>query len=149
RGRAGIGDGPVHWTGNFDEIQDFEGQIRSFAQGTGLMSDAQFNAGTRSLPLGDPKAGISSDLDALAAYVASLTAAPASAKRAGGSYSALAEQGRVYYAAHQCTACHTGSRFTDSALDVRHDVGTIQPGSGKRLGAPLDGFDTPSLIGVW
>ena len=24
--------GPVHWTGNFDEIQDFEGQIRDFAR---------------------------------------------------------------------------------------------------------------------
>ena len=39
--------------------------------------------------------------------------------------------------------------FTDSALGVRHDVGTIHAGSGSRLGGPLDGFDTPSLLGVW
>ena len=32
----------------------------------------QFNTGTRSQPLGDRKAGVSADLDALAAYVASL-----------------------------------------------------------------------------
>ena len=57
---------------NFDEIQDFEGQIRNLAGGTGLMSDMDFFAGTRSAPLGDPKAGFSADLDALAAYVASL-----------------------------------------------------------------------------
>ena len=36
------------------------------------MTDAQFNTGTRSQPLGDRKAGVSADLDALAAYVASL-----------------------------------------------------------------------------
>jgi hypothetical protein len=32
---------------------------------------------------------------------------------------------------------------------VRHDVGTIHAGSGQRLNQPLDGFDTPSLLGVW
>lgn len=31
----------------------------------------------------------------------------------------------------------------------RHDVGTIGPGSGQRLGGPLDGFDTPTLLGLW
>ena len=61
----GIGHGPVHWTANFDEIQDFEGQIRFFALGSGLMSDEDFNTGTRSESLGDPKAGISGALDAL------------------------------------------------------------------------------------
>ena len=24
--------GPLHWSGNFDELQDFEGQIRTLAQ---------------------------------------------------------------------------------------------------------------------
>ena len=65
-------------------MQDFEGQIRTLAGGTGLMTDADFNAGTRSQPLGDPKAGVSADLDALAAYVASLDTLrrqPVSARR--------------------------------------------------------------------
>jgi hypothetical protein len=69
RGRAGA-QGFLHWSANFDEVQDFEAQIRTLAGGSGLMSDADFNAGTRSQPLGTPKAGVSADLDALAAYVA-------------------------------------------------------------------------------
>ena len=40
RGRAGMGQGFLHWSNNFDEVQDFEGQIRALAGGTGLMSDA-------------------------------------------------------------------------------------------------------------
>ena len=48
RGRAGA-QGFLHWSGNFDEVQDFEGQIRALAGGTGLMSDAEFNTGTRSI----------------------------------------------------------------------------------------------------
>ena len=35
RGRAGA-QGFLHWTANFDEVQDFEGQIRALAGGTGL-----------------------------------------------------------------------------------------------------------------
>ena len=38
------GDGArfLHWSANFDELQDFEGQIRALAGGTGLMTDADF-----------------------------------------------------------------------------------------------------------
>jgi hypothetical protein len=71
RGRAAA-QGLLHWSANFDEVQDFEGQIRTLAGGSGLMSDAQFSTGSRSQPLGDKKAGVSADLDALAAYVGSL-----------------------------------------------------------------------------
>jgi YVTN family beta-propeller protein len=149
RGRGGMNNGWLHWTGNFDEVQDFEGQIRALSGGTGLMSNALFNAGTRSHPLGDPKAGLSSDLDALAAYVASLTAAPASPHRSGAGFSASAESGRTAFANHGCGACHMGPPFTDSAPNTRHDVGTIHAGSGERLDGPLDGFDTPTLVGVW
>ena len=66
RGRGGMRHGGLHWSNNFDEVQDFEGQIRVLAGGTGLMSDAQFNTGTRNQPLGAPKVGVSADLDALA-----------------------------------------------------------------------------------
>jgi YVTN family beta-propeller protein len=149
RGRSGMGNGPLHWTGNFDEVQDFEGQIRALASGTGLMSNAAFTAGTRSQPLGDPKAGQSADLDALAAYVASLTTSPASPVRAGGALSATAQQGAILFHDRACSSCHSGANFTDSALDVRHDVGTIHPASGQRLNGTLDGFDTPTLVGVW
>ena len=35
-GRAGTGIGNVHWTANFDEIQDFENDIRNGFDGTGF-----------------------------------------------------------------------------------------------------------------
>jgi hypothetical protein len=48
-----------------------------------------------------------------------------------------------------CQICHVAPLYTDSNDGVRHDVGTAGPGSGQRLGLPLDGFDTPTLLGVW
>ncbi len=149
RGHRGMGQGHVHWSGNFDEIQDFEGDIRNAFGGTGFMSDANFNAGTRSTPLGDPKAGLSPELDALAAYVSTLTEAPASPYRANGQNSAAGLNGRQHFANLQCATCHRGNEFTDSAAGVLHDVGTIKATSGHRLGGPLTGIDTPTLLGIW
>jgi YVTN family beta-propeller protein len=151
RGRAGMGQGFVHWTANFDEIQDFEGQIRAFAGGSGLMSDTQFNAGTRSAPLGDRKAGLSADLDALAAYVGSLSAFDANPWRnADGSLSAAAVAGRTVFANANCASCHAGTAFSNSAGAAGlRDIGTLRPSSGRRLGAPLTGLDVPTLRDVW
>jgi hypothetical protein len=141
----------VHWSGNFDEIQDFENDIRNNFGGTGFMTDAQFNTGTRSQPLGDRKAGLSADLDALAAYVGSLGAVGLSPYRnADGTLTTAAVAGRdIFRGSGQCTSCHSGADFTDSAAGVLHDVGTIKASSGKRLGGPLTGIDTPTLKGVW
>lgn len=150
RGRGGVAHGPLHWTGNFDEVQDFEGQIRNFALGLGLMSDVDFHAGTRSQPLGDPKAGLSPDLDALAAYVSSLTSHGNSPYRnADGTLTSAAVAGQQVFQQQNCAQCHAGSTFTDSALNVFHDIGTLKPSSGQRLGAPLTGIDTPTLLGLW
>jgi YVTN family beta-propeller protein len=144
----GAGHGRPHWTGNFDEIQDFEAQIRALAGGGGLMTDAAFNTGTRSQPLGDPKAGVSADLDALAAYAASLTGFSASPDRnADGSLTAAALQGRSVFVA-QCLSCHGSAAFTDSASNALHNIGTLKPSSGKRLNGPLTGLDTPTLRDV-
>jgi len=148
RGRAGD-QGFRHWSGNFDESQDFEGQIRSLALGTGLMSDALFNTGTRSQPLGTTKAGVSADLDALAAYLASLnTFAPSPWRQADGTLTSAAAAGKTVFAA-KCVACHAGTGFTDSGAANLHDVGTLKPTSGNRLGASLTGIDTPTLRDVW
>ena len=46
-------------------------------------------------------------------------------------------------------ACHSGVKFTDSATAGLHDIGTLKPTSGSRLGGPLLGIDTPTLRGVW
>jgi DNA-binding beta-propeller fold protein YncE len=150
-GRRGLGHGRVHWSANFDEIQDFENDIRSAFGGTGFMTDAQFSTGTRSQPLGNPKAGVSTELDALAAYVSSLQSVGRSPWRnADGSLTADALAGQALFnGAGGCATCHSGSDFTDSARGVVHDVGTIKASSGKRLGAALTGIDTPTLKGLW
>ncbi|MBC7955027.1 MAG: Ig-like domain-containing protein [Cytophagales bacterium] len=150
-GRRGTGQGRVHWTANFNEIQDFEHDIRNNFGGTGFLSDAQFNTGTRNTPLGDPKAGLNSDLDALAAYVNSLSSVGRSPFRnADGSLTAAAVAGQqIFNGSGQCGSCHSGADFTDSASGVLRDVGTLKASSGKRLGATLTGLDTPTLKGLW
>ncbi|MEK8033612.1 PA14 domain-containing protein [Ideonella sp. DXS29W] len=150
RGRAATGHGLMHWSGNFDELQDFEGQIRRLAGGTGLMSDTAYLAGTRSEPLGDAKSGISADLDALAAYVASLSSFEASPNRpSAGALSPAAEAGKTVFKAQNCAACHGGAAFTLSGTLGLIDIGTLKPTSGQRLGGPLTGIDVPTLRDVW
>ncbi|WP_374676315.1 PA14 domain-containing protein, partial [Ideonella sp.] len=150
RGRAGLAHGPLHWSASADEVQDFEGQIRRLAGGTGLMADADFLAGTRSQPLGDPKAGISADLDALAAYVAFLaSSAPSPHRPAADAPSARALAGRAVFAAKACASCHGGAGFTLSASRGLQDIGTLTEASGQRLGGPLAGIDIPGLRDVW
>ena len=150
RGHGGVAQGPLHWTGNFNEVQDFEGQIRNFALGTGLMSDALFHAGTRSQPLGDTKAGLSTDLDALASYISSLTAQGKSPDRnSDGTMTSAAWDGYIVFQQKNCAQCHSGSQYTDSTLGVFHNIGTLKAASGQRMGATLTGLDTPTLYGLW
>lgn len=149
RGRAGLGQGRLHWTQNFDEVQDFETQIRTLAGGTGLMADAAYFTGTRALPLGLAKAGQSADLDALAAYVGSLnTFAPSAARTSAGALSSAGAAGRTVFINQQCAACHSGTGYTGSAADNRYDIGTLKPSSGQRLAGTLDGIDVPTLRDV-
>jgi len=150
RGRGGTEHGRVHWSGNFDEIQDFENDIVHAFDGEGLAHDgAPPNA-----PLtGAPNAGRSAELDALATYVAYLREFPPSPHRVDGELTAAAERGRALFhdPALECVECHVPPRYTDSRLEdpLRHDVGTLLESSGARLGGPLDGLDTPTLHGLW
>ncbi len=155
RGRSGTGHGPVHWTANFDEIQDFENDIVNGFGGTGLADD-----GMDPHPPLDAmsNAGRSEALDNLAGYVSTLDAHPRSPFReSDGSLSDAASRGRDLFFDETiaCFTCHAPPRFTDSTLTadpsdfVLHDVGTLGPGSGQRLGGPLDGLDTPTVLGVW
>lgn len=142
-GRAGMGMGPVHWSANFDEIQDFENDMRGPFGGLGFLSEDDWAAAADTL--GPPKAGRSPELDALAAFVTSLDATPPSpAVAAPGDEQAFLSAG--------CADCHPAPRYTDSDLGsfVRHDIGTLTDASGQRLGVgPLDGVDTPTLLGAW
>jgi DNA-binding beta-propeller fold protein YncE/cytochrome c peroxidase len=149
-GRKGTAQGRLNWSGNLDEVQDFEHQMRELFGGTGFMLDEDLSVGTRSEPLGDAKAGLSADLDALAAYVASLDrASPSPYRNPDGSLTADGVAGQAIFARLGCDFCHAGSEFTDSARGVLHDVGTITAASGTRAGEPLFGIDTPTLLGVW
>jgi mono/diheme cytochrome c family protein len=124
--------------------------MRSAFGGTGFLSDGNFNAGTRNTPLGDPKAGLSSELDALAAYVASLSeTAPSPYKSPGGALTPEGVRGKAVFKKQNCAQCHTGSSFTDSLSGALHNVGTLKSSSGQRLGGPLPGIDTPTLKGLW
>jgi YVTN family beta-propeller protein len=149
RGRA-AGHGFLHWSNNFDELQDFEGQIRALSGGTGLMSDTAFNTGTRNQPLGDRKAGQSAELDALAAYVASLNRFDDSPHRASNNtLTADAVTGKTLFTNLGCGTCHAGTAFTGSGSNTWVDVGTLKPSSGGRLGGTLGGIDVPTLRDVW
>lgn len=149
-GRGGMAHGRVHWSGNFDEIQDFENDIRMFFGGDGFMSDVDFFA--TEATLGAPKAGLSTTLDALAAYVASLS--QQSIRRspfrlANGSMSSDGAAGEAIFQREGCATCHAPPRFTDSGADTLRNVGTLRASSGFRLGQTLVGIDTPTLRGVW
>ncbi len=145
-GRAGMGHGFIHWSANFDEIQDFEIQIRNLFAGTGFVAPAHYQPD----PLGPPMAGLSADLDALAAYISSLDQFGDSPYRqADGSLSPAGQLGAQIFNERGCQSCHTGSAFSDSDQGLMHDVGTLAASSGQRLGAPLTGLDTPTLRGLW
>lgn len=151
-GRAGAA--PIHWSANFDEVQDFENDIRGPQAGAGFLDDAVF-AGV-SDPLGAPKAGLSAELDALAAYVASLDTPYRSPHRdPDGALPAQAALGEAVFLDPLvgCVTCHPAPAYTDSAWlapgePLLHDVGTLGPGSGDRRGVPLVGLDTPSLVNL-
>jgi DNA-binding beta-propeller fold protein YncE len=148
-GIGGPGQGPLHWTANFDEMQDFERDIRESLGGTGFMP-ADAWAAHQGDPFGAPSAGASPELDALSAFVLSLTEVGRSPFRnSDGSFTASARRGRDVFARAGCPSCHAAPTFTNSATRELYNVGTQSPTSGNRLGAELTGIDTPTLKGLW
>ncbi|MBX2808516.1 MAG: Ig-like domain-containing protein [Cellvibrionaceae bacterium] len=147
KGRSGTRFGNVHWTANFDEIQDFEHDIRNAFRGRGFMTDADFS---NAAPLGVPKAGASTDLDKLAAYVSSLgeSSLPRSPHRqASGAMTSAAQNGEILFQQNGCASCHSGEGFSDG---LAHDVGTLRSYSGNRLGvANTLGLKTPPLLSLF
>ena len=152
-GRAGMQHGPLHFSANFDEIQDFENDIRGAFGGSGFLTEDQW-ARTRQ-PLGPSKRLLSAELDALAEYVASLDKyrpSPYRTKTGALTESALRGQSIFFSPQSGCTECHSGQHFTNSSLEaglVLHDVGTLSDSSGSRLGTKLDGLDVQTLNGLW
>lgn len=148
RGKEGMKHGILHWTGNFDEVQDFDNQIVALNEGTGYLFDAIKPVHRKYFK---SHAGINFELDNLAKYLSSLNEYPRSPHRKdNGDMTDSALQGRKHFIKYNCHSCHSGAVFTDSPYGLLHDVGTANKGtSGKRLGEKITGFDTPSLIGLW
>jgi DNA-binding beta-propeller fold protein YncE/mono/diheme cytochrome c family protein len=145
------GTAPFHISASRDEIADFENDIEDLMDGFGLAPGA-----VRRL-LGDPNGGLSSDLDALAAFVLRGPRAPS----APPGDAAASTRGRQLFTDLGCHGCHGGPAWTVSALPG--PVGTLAPGgelevegalvdvgthnpSGDVLGA--SGFDIPTLLGL-
>jgi YVTN family beta-propeller protein len=153
--RGAKGDGRLHWSANMDEVQDFERDIRESQGGSGFMPEAEFQArltGPNGIydTFGKPAAGTSKELDDLSAFVTSLDETPKSPFRnPDGSYTNDALEGRQIFDRAGCTECHSEPDFTDSPAGKVHNVGTILPTSGHRLGGPLTATDTPQLKGIW
>jgi len=144
-------DGPFHWSANFDEIQDFEHDIRGPMGGQGFLSDDDWAATDDTL--GPSKSGLSVELDALAAYVASVAEPMRSPYReVDGALTAEGGAGQALFATLGCDTCHPPPSYSDSALvggePSLHDVGTLTDASGSRMGTELVGLDTPSLRGL-
>lgn len=135
---------PIHWSADRDESQDFEHTIRGqLMQGQGLIRGAVKAA------LEEPNKGLSTDLDALAAY-SNGHKVPMSPYAKGG-LSEAAKRGRELFFSKEtrCAECHTGPYFTDSSLTKPyklHDVGTGTDDPAEKMGPA---YDTPSLLGIY
>ena len=133
----GVGETlPVHWSGDFDELQDLELTIRAIQFGAGLIPGEAHDS------LGASHAGASSDLDALAAYLDSVEVPPSP----HGGDRERTNAGEEGFSALGCQVCHPPPLFTDLQL---HDVGTGDPAKEKNPHGRGTNFDTPSLRGVW
>lgn len=147
RGKEGMKHGTLHWTANFDEIQDFDKQIVALNEGTGFLYEALLKKHEKFYP---STSGLHKGLDNLAEYVSSLSEYPKSPfKKENGTYSKSAQKGRQHFIDLQCYSCHSGPTFTDSGFNTMHNMGTLKETSGKRLGNTLKGIDTPTLISLW
>lgn len=145
-GTSGTRFGELHWSGNFDEVQDFELQMEELNKGEGLVPGKTFNGES---PLANVLTGRSAELDALAAYVASL--GRDSVKRSPyrtytGELTEAAQRGQRLFQNLGCADCHAGQAYRDGQM---HDVGTITAASGSRLSGELTAIRTPTLVELW
>ena len=143
--RGSVRCAPLHYTAHLDEIQDTMGFTRNVMAGRWFVEPHRMRES-----LGASNAGLDDDLDALAAYIASLapkrspSPPPASLRAIG--------KGRALFFSDKtgCVTCHPPPRYTDSgAKDAqgrffRHDVGTWRASEHESLRR----LDTPSLLGL-
>lgn len=129
---------PIHWSADRDEVQDFEHTIRSpLMQGRGLIR------GRVNDSLGEPNAGKSKELDALAAYANSHPFKLSPYSKQGLSDSAKRGKELFFNSTVGCATCHSTAVYTDQKM---HNVGTGNDDPTELIGPT---FDTPTLLGVY
>jgi YVTN family beta-propeller protein len=126
---------PLRWSAEWDESADSEFAITEEQFGEGLLGGEMHST------LGEPNAGRSYDLDALAMFIDSLAFLPN--YRVGEfDQEQLAEGERLYFDEEiGCGECHPPPYYTDFEI---HDVGTAS-GPAEVLGPEID---TPMLLSL-
>ncbi len=143
--RGSLACTPLHYTAHLDEIQDTYGFTRHIMAGRWFVQKHEIND-----YLGLSNAGYSRDLDALAAYIESLTPkqSPTPPKEV---LPAIKKGRKIFFSKKTgCATCHTPPYYTDSGQKdtqgnfIRHNVGTWKEGEDESL----QSLDTPSLLGL-
>jgi YVTN family beta-propeller protein len=144
---------PLHYSGDRDEVQDFEYTIRSqLMQGSGLLQGKiKSKVGFNKIELEETTGGRSKDLDALAIYTNSFDFPLSPHIPAPRKLSPEAERGKAVFLRKDvgCATCHSGPYYTDSSLEKPyklHDVGTGGDDPTEKMGPA---YDTPTLLGVY
>ncbi len=129
---------PIHWSADRDEVQDFEHTLRSpLMQGRGLIR------GNVNEALGKPNAGLSKELDAVAAYANTHPFKLSPFSKQG--LSDAAQRGKSLFLSESvgCAKCHSNWFYTDNKM---HDVGTGRNDRTELMGTS---YDTPTLLGIY
>jgi len=166
----------LNYSAIFDEVQDFENNIRGVSGGLGLITLSDGVTPDPVLNAFNPAdTGRSAALDAMAAFVARGIRTPVSPLARVSSLFGEAQeiaQGRELFEQAGCVRCHAGGGWSVSRRDYTpppaaseivngqlirflRPVGTFDPGAVNEIrqnGAPplgADGFNPPSLLGVF
>ena len=165
----------LNYSAIFDEVQDFENNIRGTSGGLGLITLADGSQDPVLDAFNPPNTGRSVLLDALAAYVAEGIRSPISPARRLGFSSRerrLITAGRRLFEEAGCVICHSGGGWSANRRDYPlppgsadnpivagqltrflRDVGTFDPAAINEIrqnGAPslgAAGYNAPSLLG--
>ena len=145
---------PLHWSGDRDEVQDFEYTIQGMLmQGNGFIRrhEMKTKVGFKPIELEEKTSGRSKDLDAIAIYTNSFEFTLSPHIPAPGKLSAPAQRGKALFfdKTVACATCHSGPYYTDSNLRKPfklHAVGTGNDDPGEKMGPK---YDTPTLLGVY
>jgi YVTN family beta-propeller protein len=131
---------PAHWSGDLDELQDVERTIRNIQGGAGLITGDVHDS------LARPNRGRSPDLDALAAYLATLDFPGPPGAAAPGADAESIQRGKYAFRRWGCAGCHPPPLYTDLKL---HDVGIGDAALEHNAHGRGLAMDTPSLLGAW